>query len=181
MTPNATGELPVLSVVQALTELSAAGREIKLSATPEERKRLAAAFGVLEIPELTATLLLESTRKGARLSGKITSVVVQACIVTLEPVTQHIAEDIAVGFAPADSEPEGHESVEIDPDAPDLPDPIINGIIDIGRSVEEYLSLAIDPYPRARNAEIPADYRVTKTNPSQSPFSALEALRDDGS
>jgi uncharacterized metal-binding protein YceD (DUF177 family) len=180
MTQNKVAELPVLSLKQVLTDLAAAGRDIKLSATPDERKRIASALGVVEIPKLTATLLLESTRKGARLSGEIAAEVVQACIVTLEPVTQHIAEDITVEFAHADSEPAAHESVEIDPEAPDPPDPIIGGVIDIGKSVEEHLALALDPYPRAQNAEIPADYRATKMTPSQSPFSALEALRDGG-
>lgn len=179
MTLTGTSELPVLSLVQELTALAPSGRDYDFVATPDERQRLAAALRVEAIPLLSAKLILEPSHIGARLSGQIVADVVQPCVITLDPVTQHITETIGVDFAPSDSEHGSRGEVEIDPDAADPPDPVVDGMVDIGRTIEEHLALAIDPYPRRQDAEVPTDYRPGKLSQADSPFSALRALHTE--
>jgi hypothetical protein len=50
---------------------------------------------------------------------------------------------------PEEEEPAQHQIVDLDVDAPD---PIIGGIIDLGATVSEFLTLSLDPYPRRPGA-----------------------------
>ena len=71
-----------------------------------------------------------------------------------------IDESIDVIFAPPDQIPEMAALVdeaqendgESDEDTPDPPEPIENGIIDLGRLATDALYLAINPYPRKPDA-----------------------------
>jgi hypothetical protein len=65
-------------------------------------------------------------------------------VVTLDPVSAHIVDDTALLFG---LEPD--DAGGLDPDAEPV-EPLDNGNIDIGEAVAQQLSLAIDPYPRAK-------------------------------
>jgi uncharacterized metal-binding protein YceD (DUF177 family) len=132
-----------------------AGRTI--SATAEERRALADRFGLQDIDELSAELTLRRVRGDAvRLDGALHAKVTQTCVVSLQPVPAVISEAIAVNFA--EEQEEEAEEVEIAYDLDDAPEPIIHGRIDLGEAVAQQLALALDPYPRAPGAEIPANY-----------------------
>ncbi|MFC7551773.1 YceD family protein [Pseudoroseomonas wenyumeiae] len=89
----------------------------ELEATEAERAALAARFGILEVSSLRASLRLRQEAGGAaRVRGHLTADVVQACVVTLEPVPQHIEEPVDLRFLPEGAEPE---------DEPDGPDEIL--------------------------------------------------------
>ena len=66
--------------------------------------------------------------------------------------------------------------VVIDPGAPDPPELLEGPTIDIGELAEEYFVLAIDPYPRAPGAALPADVVDDAESPKDSPFAALAKL-----
>jgi hypothetical protein len=91
--------------------------------------------------------------------------------VTLEAFDAPLEEEIDVHFAPAGTykPSEEDEENEIDP-----PDEIVDGRIDVGALVCEFLALGVDPYPRKPGAvfEPPAE------DPAISPFSALSRLKD---
>ena len=59
-------------------------------------------------------------------------------------------------------------------DAKPLPEPDV-GLDSPEAVVEEELALSIDPYPRAPDAELPAD--AINPDDSDSPFAALSALK----
>ena len=86
------------------------GRQEKreeLEAGPHERAALAKRFGILEIGTLRAALRLRSEAGGAvRVRGRMTADVVQACVVTLDPVPQHIDEPVDLRFVRVDAERE---------------------------------------------------------------------------
>src|ERR1700728_3051749 len=65
-----------------------------------------------------------------------------------------------------------------DEEVPDPPEPIIDGVIDLGRLATDALFLAIDPYPRRPDAtfDLPAEI----IDPADHPFAALKALQSDG-
>jgi hypothetical protein len=60
-------------------------------------------------------------------------------------------------------------------DGPDDPDEIesADGIADLGEAVAEQLALALDPYPRAPDAELPPE----ANDEAAGAFAALAALR----
>lgn len=86
------------------------------------------------------------------LKGKVAARIVQACTVTLEPLASHFDLPIDYEFWPADEISGGDESAAIDPFMADLPEPIRDGRIEIGRVAYEVLAVSIDPYPRKPDA-----------------------------
>lgn len=143
------------------------GRGISLAATPAECAALAARFGILSLDSLTAELRLAVEEEGTvRTEGRIAASLTQACIVTLEPVAQQIDQEIAFRLLPPGREPQdGPEDL----DEIECPD----GIADLGEAVAEQLALAIDPYPRAPDAELPD----AATDRSAGAFAALAGIR----
>ena len=69
------------------------------------------------------------------------------------------------------------EAAESDEEIPDPPEPIVNGVIDLGRLATDALFLAIDPYPRRLDAVF--EPPVVAADPEDHPFAALKALRLD--
>jgi len=74
----------------------------------------------------------------------------------------------------ADLVDDGDES---EADIPDPPEPIENGMIDLGRLATDALFLAIDPYPRKPDAVF--EPLVAAADPEDHPFAALKALQVD--
>src|SRR5205823_1949563 len=69
------------------------------------------------------------------------------------------------------------EAAETDVEIPDPPEPIVNGVIDLGRLATDALLLGIDPYPRRRDAIFEPPVEVV--DPEAHPFAALKALKVD--
>ena len=67
------------------------------------------------------------------------------------------------------------EAEESDEEIPDPPEPIVDGIIDLGRLATDALFLAIDPYPRKPDAVF--EPSVEAADPEDHPFAALKALK----
>ena len=62
-------------------------------------------------------------------------------------------------------------------DAEDPPEPLRDGVVDLGAVATEFLLLGIDPYPRKPGVVFDAP---TTSDPSGHPFAALAALKKDG-
>ena len=115
-----------------------------------------------------------------RLTGHLGATVTQPCIVTLDPVTTRLEEDVTRVFAadlpdlPAGGEVEMPEDDSIEP----LP-----AALDLGAVMVEALALALPPYPRADGAELPETV-ITEpgaeplTDEAARPFAGLKGLRD---
>ncbi|WP_142846920.1 DUF177 domain-containing protein [Telmatospirillum sp. J64-1] len=170
---------PEFSRPVAAERLPASGTVVELEANEEERAALARRFDLLSLDSLTATISLKPMGGSSllRLRGTFRAEVVQACVVTLEPVPSTIEDEFEMTFAPEQQEERG--DIEVFVDAEDPPDPIVNGKIDIGEAVAEHLSLALDPFPRAPGAEFPetAEQAGEEVEEKRNPFAALEALR----
>ncbi|WP_338662971.1 YceD family protein [Pararoseomonas sp. SCSIO 73927] len=149
--------------------LGGEGRRQRLEATPEERAALAGRMGLLELDSLSGELELVPAAGGTvRARGTLRAAVVQSCVVTLEPVPQTIEESLDWRILPPGKEPsedldEGPDEIESEPD----------GTVDLGEALAQSLALALDPYPRAPDAELPGDAR----DAASSPFSALRGLK----
>lgn len=155
-------------------------REIEADAA--ERAALAKRFGLLALDSLRATVRLKRVRgQQIRVEGEFAADVVQACVVTLEPVPSHVADSFQVTFAPP-SELSQAAELDLSPWAEDLPEPLEGDSIDIGETVSQFLALALDPYPRRQGVEFEAaDYPgLEPARPREGPFAALATLRKNG-
>ncbi|NJO54230.1 MAG: DUF177 domain-containing protein [Bacteroidales bacterium] len=156
---------------------------LTLEPNAETRAALARHVGALSVPELTATLDLAADRKaGVSVTGRLKGRIVQACVVTLEPVESAIDEAVDARFVPA-AEPRAASGpeIEVSLEAEDPPEPLINGRIDLGAVLTEFFSLGIDPYPRKPGAAWqPAEAETQAEPEAESPFAALAKLRNAG-
>lgn len=153
--------------------------------TEAERVALARRLELEAIGSLTATVRLRRVRGTMiRVSGTLEAEVVQTCVVSLEPVPAHVSETFEAVFAPEDLVPDDLDEIDIDPDAPDedIPEPMHNNRIDIGELTAQYLSLGLDPYPRAAGIEFETideaeaeEEEVPEQRPN--PFEALRQLK----
>lgn len=172
----------ILSHPYDTAHLPATGADVAFEADAAQLAALAAGYGLLAVERLAVTTTLTPADTGAvTVDGRVTADIVQACVVSLEPVAQHIDETFAVRFVPADSREAGAppgpgKEVAIDPDAPDPPEVMQGTTIDPGALAEEMFVLAIDPYPRAPGAELPAEAGDEADAAEESPFAALRGV-----
>ncbi|WP_371346162.1 DUF177 domain-containing protein [Ancylobacter sp. IITR112] len=155
------------------------GLTLKIAPDAATRATLAADLGIPGIASLNAEVTLTPGRGGTvHVTGRVDAVVTQTCVVTLEDFDARVSEAIDLRFAPPEKLPEIRPGAEIDVSELDLPDPLVDGSIDAGAVVAEFLALGLDPYPRKPDAhfEGPAEPGPVET----SPFAALAKLRGSG-
>jgi len=126
------------------------------TASEGERAELAKRLGIVEIASLKASGRIERQEgtKLLELNAKFETSTVQSCVVSLEPVAQKIEAEFTVcySFDKNDAALEEAEYV-VGMEESDLPEVIEEGRIDVVRAVSEQIALALDPYPRAEEAE----------------------------
>ena len=172
----------ILSHPYDTARLAATGVAVEIGAGDAERAALAAAYNLVAVNGFSASATLTPAAGGlVTVEGRVVADIVQSCVVSLEPVAQHIDEAFSVDFVPAGSPraqpPAGAaREVAIDPEAPDPPEVMDGTTIDIGALVEEMFVLAIDPYPRAPGAELLADGGDEPGSEGESPFAVLREV-----
>lgn len=180
---------PEFSRTVVADRLGPAETRMEISANEAERKALAERFDLISIDSLTAEVSLRriSSSRLVRVAGRVAADVVQTCVVTLEPVPAHVEEDFELVFAPEeDLDEDDLSSAEImlDAEAEDPPEPMPNGVIDVGEVAAEHLALGLDPFPRRPGAELPAEYAPQpEDEPAEkpNPFAVLASLKkNDG-
>ena len=153
---------------------------IEIEADAADRAKLTAAYDLVAVNSLSATIELAAGPRGSvEVRGRVLAEIVQTCVVSLVPVATHIDEPFSLRFVrPADAPPPkpGAELV-IDPERPDPPEVLDGPTIDLGAIVEEAFVLGIDPYPRAPGASLPPEVTDLPESPSDSPFAVLARLR----
>ena len=159
-----------------LSRLGDAEAVHNIEATDAEREALTGRLGLVALAALRAKVRIRRVRGGAgiRLSGRLEADVTQSCVVTLDPVDSRVEEDFTVNYA---AETSSEESVlGGDPDI-DWPEPMPQGLLDIGEEVAQQLSLALDPYPRAPGIELDQRWKDEEEERRAGPFARLAALR----
>jgi len=164
---------PEFSRPERLDTIGGEAREVAIAADAEERRRLAARFGLIAIERLEARFTIRRDIAGIRADGRVTAAVAQACSVTGDPLPATVDETVALRFVPPG---ESGEEVELDEDALDTIE-IEGGAIDLGGAAAETLALALDPFPRGpRAAEALREAGVAGEDQA-GPFGALAALK----
>jgi uncharacterized metal-binding protein YceD (DUF177 family) len=176
-----------ISRIVDVDRLGPSGTAIEIAASDSERAALAKRFGFLELPAFSARVTLDR-RPGGRVVvvGRLRGKIVQACILTLEPVTQDLDETFRIAFKQDLAEERDPESGEALVSAhADAPEPLPGNLLDVGEIVAEQLSLAAEPYPRRGGVKLEdvmpkprKDGRHGRPEQRRHPFAGLAALRD---
>ena len=161
-------------------KLAAAGRELTVEADQTARDAVAALLGILAVDQLSAALHAVPFRGGLHVTGQLDADVRQQCVVTLEPVSEHIEEPVdrvfLPGRRPADGTVSG-QAIFVDPEGEDEPDWFDGEYLDLAPLLIETLALALDPFPRAPGAVLDGD-PAPRDDADASPFAVLAQLRD---
>ena len=154
------------------------GKTGRIEASSAECLAVASALDLVGCAALAIGYDVKPTsRHRFRLRTKLEANVVQACVVTVEPVPAKLEEAAESEFVP-----DGEAALSV-PDVPldVLNAPVIetyaNGRIDLGQIAFELLSVSLDPYPKKDGAELPG--AAGGGAQSLSPFAALAKLRKD--
>ena len=166
--------------------ISANPVQVHVEADERECAWLAQLWKVLGVKQLVADLQIARWKKdGVRIRGRVTGDIVQACVVTLEPVASEIDQEIDQIFVPEGSKlarivtDEAGEMV-LDPDGPDLPETFSGDTIDAGALVAELAALAIDPYPRKPGVDFAGHQEGSvEDDRKPSPFAVLKDWKKD--
>ena len=178
---------PEFSLFIAASDVPPSGREVRFEADEATRQRLAKRFDIVEISRLVGTAQVRPYRKdGLTLECRFEADLAQNCVVTLEPVSEHVSEEFRQRYLPekaieraAREVPGSEREIAIDIEAEDAPEPMEGGGIDIGEAVAERLALAMDPYPRKPDASFETQPEEEDDAPEEkpNPFAVLEKLK----
>jgi uncharacterized metal-binding protein YceD (DUF177 family) len=167
-----------------LDQIGAGESRVEVSAEPHEREALAQRFRLIAIERLEAHFALRRDAQGVIASGRLSGAVVQACVVTAEPVPAQIDEDFAIRFVPEREEGIDNEELELSEDECDTVF-YSGGAIDLGEAAAETLALALDPFPRSpgaasalREAGVLSEEDAKRLAEERGPFGGLAGLRD---
>jgi hypothetical protein len=136
--------------------------ELSIKASEQQCKDIANRLDLVAIDELGAELVINREESGniIHVKGVFRARVCQKCIITLDELSQEISDEFEAWYA----DPEQavslakvrHERMSkmMDAEVPLLeenedPEPVIDGKIDIGELVIQYLSLSLNEYPQA--------------------------------
>jgi uncharacterized metal-binding protein YceD (DUF177 family) len=170
-----------------LDRMGPSGAALDIVASDGERAALVRRFGFLGLPAFSARATVDR-RPGGQVvvEGRLRGKIVQACILTLDPVTQELDETFRIVFKQGladERDPQSGEAV-ISAQA-DAPEPLPGNMLDVGEIVAEQLSLAADPYPRRPGAKLEDvlpkhrhSSRASRAEQRRHPFAGLAALRD---
>jgi uncharacterized metal-binding protein YceD (DUF177 family) len=154
----------------------------RITANAEERAALAKRFELLSLDKLQAVVsLAREAGDGVRLEAELEAELVQACIVTLEPVPATLHERFTLIYRP-DIDDETADRLALENPEGEIIEPLIGEAIDIGETVAQQLAVVIDPYPRAvgeQSVTVEVDIGEDPEVPiaRSNPFAALATLK----
>jgi hypothetical protein len=160
-----------------VAEVPSGGRHMKIKANAEECAAVAKLLHLPAIATLEAQLVVVPFGKeGVAVSGKIDAHLSQTCVATSEDFDTAVETPVSVRYSTDGVDP--HAEVDLaemlaNLDAEDPPDLLVDGRIDLGAIVTEFLALALDPYPRKPGTE----FSGATEEPAFSAFAALSALK----
>ena len=154
----------------------------RIEATEDERKALAARFGLLSLDRLEATLHLRRPGRGRliRVTGHFEAEVTQACVVSLEPVRGQVSGEVALVYSLERGSGEDPRQLDVPVEGEDPPEAIGPEGLDLGEAVAQILAVALEPYPRApgvRSAQTEWGCDESDREASGGVFAQLEVLK----
>ncbi|HZH27204.1 MAG TPA: DUF177 domain-containing protein [Azospirillaceae bacterium] len=178
MTNNARkGAAPEFSRPFVVDTLGHEPERRSFDANEKERNALAERLELQDLGRFRVEFEVRRQAGGMiRVAGDLSADVVQTCVVTLEPVSNHVSDRFVSLFAPPSMiRPSGEIELNVEEDDPE---PLEGGVIDLGEVATQHLSLALDPYPRAPGVafEPVHDPEEPEEEPVENPFAKLARL-----
>ena len=136
----------------ALDTIGDAPRNVSIQASPEECAALTVRFGLAEVQALKAEAKLVAEGDAYLATGYVRGSVIQLCIATDEPVPALVNERFEIRFVSPQHAPDADE-IELASDDCDMMEHDGQSL-DLGEAAAQTLALALDPFPRAANAEL---------------------------
>lgn len=161
-----------------LDMLGSGGVSHEIAANEAERAALCVRFNLLSLDRLTAVISLAKNDKGIKATGLLQADLTQACTATGEAVPGHMEEAVELLFVP-----EPTEDGEVELDEEECESMFHDGkVVDIGEAAAQTLALALNPYPRSKNADKKLRDAGVKSEEEEKiasgPFAALAALKN---
>ena len=142
---------PEFSRSFALNTIGATPRAVTISATAAECAALAARFDLAAISKLEASAKLVASGEDVSCTGALRAALVQHCAATDAPVPAKLKTGFAIRFVAPAAGRSPAEEIEIALEDIDIVEHD-GAAIDLGEVVAQTLLLALDPFPRAKNA-----------------------------
>ena len=158
-----------------LDSLGEVPRTIRIAADEAERVALARRFRLVAIALLEAEAAVRREGDVVLATGHLRGTATQSCVATGDPLPAAIDAPFVLRFAPTGVP----AADEVELSAADL-DTIdyAGGEIDLGEAVAEEFALALDPFPRARDADARLREAGVLAEDEAGPFAALKALKE---
>jgi uncharacterized metal-binding protein YceD (DUF177 family) len=165
------------------------------SADAKALAALAKRYGIMSVDALSGDVSLRREGDGMTIAvtGHFTAKVTQACVTTLDPVKDEISETFEGWFLDesqaASFERARKRKLEIElgdmpleenevpvADEREEPDVVVNGQVEVGELVAQYLSLSLNPYPHSDVAIEKGPIGDEAELKKPSPFAVLKDL-----
>ena len=179
---------PELSRLVTASSLLKGETRFEIETSDKERARIAKRLDLVTLNSLSASLRLIVSNDGGAVDveGEFTAETVQQCAVTLEPLVCEVIGALSIRYA-FNAEADLLAPINTKDDAEeDPPEPIIDGVFELGESLTQALSLEIEAYPRSPG--LPYDVYVSGEGLSGAatdtitgkagPFAGLAALKN---
>jgi uncharacterized metal-binding protein YceD (DUF177 family) len=152
------------------------GQHVVLRVSEDDLLKISQELDIPSVSKIEANFLAVPSKSGiTRITGDVKARVEQVCVVSLEAFPTEIHERVDLKFMDADKlERPTKAEVERSLEEEDPPEPIYNGVIDLGALAVEFIAIALDPFPRKPGVELPVSLDPEKTT---SPFAVLAALK----
>jgi len=164
------------SRIFSLNRPNEVGEMYTLRASDEECQHLANRFELLSLSNLIVNFQLAEgdLSRSYTLRGELEADVVQACVVTLQDVPSHVHSSIDVILLPRGHKIfQGEEDMDPDQDY----EPLDGDEVDLGEIAAQYLSLALNSYPR--HPSVIQESSFLGASPDRiRPFDVLASLKD---
>ena len=167
-------------------------KSVVIETDAAEREAVAGFLRLVAITALEAEVeVIPLSRGRYEVRGNVRARIVQNCVVSLEDFETRLKAPIEVLFAPqavpARGRPRSDEVIEVSlvETEDDPPEAIINGAIDLGAVVVEFLALVLEPYPRKPGVDFDALHPQGLNSEGEpvakvSPFARLAGLKAGG-
>ncbi len=169
---------PEFSRIFNLDKVGKLPYKYEINATKEELAAVAQRFDLLRVDQLIAHIeILKSDHTGDfEVKARVRTDVVQACIVSLAEVSEHLEFEFKLSLVEGDEDRfhddlDWHSEAEKEFDLEFYQD----NEVDFGEITSQYLSLELNPYPRA---DINIEDVDLDENEKPNPFAQLDVLKD---
>lgn len=172
---------PEFSRSFAINTIGGTARAVSIAAEAEERAALAARFDLVAIDRLEATATLINEGDAILCAGTLSAEVIQECVATAAPVAGALKCDFAIRFVAHLTNDTPADEIEIDVEDCDMIEHDGQSI-DLGEAVAQSLLLALDPFPRAKNAaeRLKAAGVISENEVGSAAFAGLKSLLGKG-